>query len=60
MIALEDRLYTKWQAAKALSVSVKTLEIWIRDGKVKAIKFPSGTIRIHPKQIRKQYERMRI
>ena len=45
---LQNRLYTKAQAAKYVGVSIKTLEIWLRDGKMKFYRFPTGAIRIHP------------
>lgn len=41
-----DALLTTREVADVLSVDPETVRRWIRDGKLKAVELPSGTLRI--------------
>jgi excisionase family DNA binding protein len=49
--AVTERLLTARQVSERLGVCVETVLVWIRNGKLKAIKLPSGQIRISEAQL---------
>jgi putative resolvase len=48
-----NRLLTAKQAAQLLQVSEETIWRWVRAGKMKAVRLPSGRIRIEESEIRR-------
>ncbi|WP_446715549.1 helix-turn-helix domain-containing protein [Bacillus sp. OTU530] len=48
-----EKLYRLSEAAKILAVSVRTLQRWDVDGKVKFIRTPNGKRRISKREIQK-------
>ncbi len=52
----EHDLLTTSQVAKPLNVSRQTIARWVRNGHIKAVRLPSGMIRIHPSEVERILE----
>jgi len=46
-----QRLLTVNEVAKELRISARTLYLWIKQGRIKAIKLPSGKLRIESSEL---------
>lgn len=44
-------LLTKYEAAVRLRVSMRTLERWVRDGRLAVVKLSPGTVRIDSSEV---------
>lgn len=53
------RLHKPKEAAELLNVSRQTIWVWIRKGKIKALKLPSGQYRIPDSEIVKILQEVR-
>lgn len=48
-----EALLTLADVAKVLQVSIPTLRTWESRGQIKFVRLPSGTVRIHPDELRR-------
>jgi excisionase family DNA binding protein len=46
-----EKLLRTGEVAKRLQVSIKTVERWAKQGKIRAIEYPSGQIRIPESEV---------
>jgi len=48
-----EKMYKPSELAQELNVSIQTVHRWIGEGKLKAIRLPSGTYRIKEEEVKR-------
>ncbi len=59
MSEVSEKLLTTGEVARRLQVSIKTVQRWVKEGRLRAIKYPSGRFKVPESEVEKIWESLR-